>query len=299
MNTKKIKTFLFLLFNLSIINAQENNGLAFLKVDVDARAASMAGAYTALSKDGSAAYWNPAGLALAEKKSLIVMHNNWLWDFTHSFAACHFLIGEHNFALSFNYMQIPGIEPRLTPTEEPSGTIDAYNLAAGLSYAKMYDEEWAAGISLKYLFEKYYFFSAPGWAIDMGVYKKNLLSYTDIGFTIQNIGKMSGLNKKSSPLPIIVSSDLSIRVPGFFDNKLIVSPGFRWISKEKTYFHIGTEYQLYGNLHLRAGLRNGNDSIMWTGGLGVNYKSFHLDYAYAPFEYELGSSGRVSLGIAL
>jgi long-subunit fatty acid transport protein len=277
--------------------AQSNNGFVLLKMDVDARAAAMAGAYTALPNDASAAFWNPAGLASAEKSSINAMYNDWLFNISHSFAAVQFVQGEHNLAISFNYFKLPGIQIRSRATDNPDGVIDAFNLVAAVSYARTYDQVWQVGMSVKYLFEKYYLTSAPGFAADFGVLRKNMWSNMDFGFTVRNIGKMSKLDKKATPLPVMVNLGLAWRVPEFFDNKLLLAPDIQWIDKEQFYFRFGVEYNLIESLTLRTGLKSGNDETLWTAGIGINYNSFHLDYAYAPLGFKLGSSNRISIGM--
>jgi len=281
-----------------MLNAQQNTGLAFLKIDTDARAAAMAGAYTALSNDAAATYWNPAGLARAENPTVAGMYNDMFAGITHSFIAVQFVTGEHAMALSFNYQNVPGIEIRdETPSEQPAGIVDAFSLATAFSYATTYDE-WFVGGSLKYIFEKLYLVSAPGWAIDLGILKKNLFAGFDFGMVIQNLGKMSDLDQQATELPFMINSGLAYKIPSFFDDNLQIATDLQWIKDEKVYAKFGLQYHLSENFVLRTGMKNGNDQLLWTGGFGINYNSFHLDYAYAPLEYYLGTSNRFSLGVA-
>ena len=291
------KIVLLLAFITAGLSAQTNTGFVLLKIDVDARAAALAGAYTSLATDASAAYWNPAGLSLAESNTINIMYNNWIWDISHSYAAVQFTHGEHNLALSFNYFQIPGIKITGNTPAEPSASSDAFNLAIALSYATEISRDWHVGANVKYLFEKYYMALAPGWALDLGVLKRDILDNLDWGMSIQNIGKMSKLDKIETPLPLLVRTGVSYKLANLFDNYFIVSTDLLWIKEEKTYFRIGTEYQLADYFVLRAGFKNGNEDLLWTAGLGICYGSFHVDYAYAPFEYDLGSANRLSLGL--
>jgi len=291
------KTIVIIAVLACMLNAQQNAGLSFLKIDVDARAAALAGAYTALTNDASAAYWNPAGLALAENTTINGMYNDLFAGITHSFLAVQFATGEHAMAFSFNYQNVPGIEIRETATEQPAGNVDAFSLAAAFSYATTYDE-WKVGGSLKYLFEKLYLVSAPGWAIDLGVLRKNFYGGVDLGMVVQKLGKMSKLDRKATKLPFMISTGLTYKIPSFFDDNLLASLDLQWIESEKFYTKFGSQYYLSENLVLRGGLKNGNDGLVWTGGFGVNYNSFHLDYAYAPWENELETSNRLSVGVS-
>lgn len=285
------------LLSICFVYAQKNTGLSFLKIDVDARAAAMAGAYTAVANDAAASYWNPAGLALAQNTTIIGMYNNWFADIAHSFLAVQLSTGKNATALSFNYQNIPGIEIRDYNTEQPAGVVNAFNLCAAFSYATTADD-WNIGGSLKYIFEKYFLVSASGVALDLGVLKENIFESASFGMTIQNMGKMSKLDQKASKLPLIVSTGLSYKIPGFFDDNVTLEPDLQWIENEKIYFKLGLQYFLSEYFVLRSGLRNGNAELLWTGGFSIIYNTFHLDYAYAPLEYDLGTSNRFSIGIS-
>jgi hypothetical protein len=286
---KKFNLLMASFLIIGTLSAQDNNGLAMLKIDVDARASAMAGMYTTLANDASASYYNPSLLAIAENPSIVATHNKWILDITHSYAAIQFARGNHNFALSFNFMQTPGIDIRgNVPTAEPLGTIDAFNLAAGLSYATTLSD-WQVGATLNYLFEKYYLSTAPGWAIDLGVLRKDLLDGVDFGFVVKNMGKMSTLKNEASPLPLMVQTSFSYHIPNFFDDKLLISPGLQWVSQEKVYFGLGTEFQVVDYLAIRAGVKNGVEELLWSFGLGLNYNSFQLNYAYSPLEFDFVS----------
>ena len=298
-----IKIYLLIIFAGIAQNLQAGsagkNGFPMLKIDVDARAAAMAGAYTALAGDALAAYWNPAGLAIAGHRSFIVMHNEWIADIRQEFAAFHFLEGKHHLAASVNLMTIPDIELRgSVPTPEPQGTTEAFTFAAALSYARIVNEDWYAGMSLKYLFEKYYLEKAPGWAIDLGLLKKNLLPRLDWGFTIQNVGRMSQLRELRTPLPLMVRNGLAYHYTIKKINRdLVLSTDLQYIHDEAFYFRLGGDLALLDYLHVRLGWINGAGDHHFTFGLGLNYASYHFDYAYVPFDYSLGHSHRFSLGI--
>jgi len=297
-NSRLLIICMFLLMLMSTAMFAAGNGLAFLKIDVDARAAGMAGAYTALASDASSAYWNPAGLAGQTQSSLMLMHNAWLADISQEFAALQLHYGRHSFAFSANLLTIPGIEIRgEQPTNEPLGKTEAVNFYGALSYATVIGSQWQAGITAKYLYEKYYLEMAPGWAIDLGVQRRNILPGLDAGFAAQNLGQMTKLRNESTPLPMMFRAGAAYHVPYLvLENTPLVAMDVQYVRDEDLYYRFGVEQAIRSFLALRAGLVLGAET-RWTAGLSINYNSFRFDYAYAPYQYDLGEGHRLSLGI--
>src|SRR5512136_1233930 len=59
-------------------------GLPFLKIGVG-RCTGMGEAFVAVADDATAAFWNPAGLALVQKRSAVVNHIDWVTDINHEY----------------------------------------------------------------------------------------------------------------------------------------------------------------------------------------------------------------------
>ncbi|MBU2531062.1 MAG: UPF0164 family protein [Elusimicrobia bacterium] len=72
-NSKAAETY----FNKKAIGTTSAD---FLNLPIGARAAAMGGAYTAISEDASAIYWNPAGLVQISKLSVIFMRTAYVAD---------------------------------------------------------------------------------------------------------------------------------------------------------------------------------------------------------------------------
>lgn len=292
-------TALLLCFQVGLMAGNSAaNGLSFLKVDVDSRSAAMAGAYSALAQDAAAAYWNPAGLALAGDKNLVLTHNSWIADISQDFAAVQFFAGKHNLALSANLMNIPGIEIRGDrPSDQPDGKTEVINFAASLSYARKFKSGWRAGLSLKYLYEKYYLEMAPGWAADIGVQRSDLLAGLDWGITLFNYGRMTQLKETRSPLPFGLRTGLAWKPSiSFWHVQALVAGDIEYIRDEDILVRLGTDLNIRRMLHLRLGIIQGSGISRLTTGFGLAFKDYHLDYAFVPFDYEIGNSHRFSLG---
>src|SRR5437868_6492711 len=61
------------------------SGGQFLRVGVGARAPGMGGAFSPVADDATAIYWNPAGLAMLEKKEVSVSYNAYFKDTSSQF----------------------------------------------------------------------------------------------------------------------------------------------------------------------------------------------------------------------
>ena len=291
---------LLLLATVGMAQTGAQTGMAYMKIGVDARAAAMGEAYTSLASDASATYWNPAGLALSQSGSIVLMHNSWIQGVSHDFAAAQLFQGKHNIAVSLNMMFVSGIELRgERATEIPDGETSAHNVNLGISYATALGNNWNIGGQVKYLYEKYYMESAAGFAFDLGVMKQNILTDVSFGAVIQNIGSMENLRTESTKLPMSFRTGLSYHLPfNLFENRPIVAADLYYVNNDVTRLGLGFEAGILQNFDIRAGYILGSESLGLTAGLGVRYGIFNIAYAFVPFDYDLGNSHRFSMVIA-
>ena len=275
-----------------------DTGLAFLKVDVDSRSAAMAGAFTAMATDATAAYWNPAGLAANDHRQLSLTHHVSITDITQEYASVKFSKAAHHFGVSVNVYNIPGIEVRgEAPTADPDGVVDALNFYGALSYARAIGDNWQVGATAKYLYEKLYLNSASGWAFDIGVRRAAIIKGLNWGLTLQNLGQMNKLKDQETPLPMLARTGFAYTIPyAVLGHQPLVAADLEYIKDGETSFRFGTEIPLLDQLAFRVGYRHSADYSTWTTGLGLNYKQFNFDYAYVPDAFSLGSSHRFSVG---
>jgi len=272
-------------------------GMSFLKIAPDARSAAMAGTGVALYTDASAGYWNPAGLAGTEKESIVLTHSQWIENISHEFASVQLFRGRHNIAVTLNMVNIPGIEIRgSSPTAKPDGEISAQNLYLGASWALAWNDNLLIGAGLKYFYEKYYLEAANGFALDAGIIYKELFPQLDWGFSVQNLGSMQKLARESTNLPLMVNSGFTYRLSNIiplFQPLLLLDAVF--VSQENIQIRFGIEAPVWKILELRAGYVAGNDARSWSGGLGINFNNYLIDYAFVPFDYDLGNAHRFTV----
>lgn len=278
-----------------------NTGMAFLKIGVGGRAVGMAEAYTAIANDASATYWNPAGLAGLQKSELTFMHNQWIQDVSHNFFAIAFAKASHHFGLSFISNNVEGIERRVKPSTEPIGTVDAHEIAVGLSYARNVGETLRVGLTLKYLYERIYIESAPGGAIDFGcIYSPTWLTGLHIGLIAQNFGKMSELKQEAIDLPQTMKAGIAYLIPAKIGNgQFLLAADAIKILDGNSHVNIGLEFNFRQIISLRSGYQTGWEDKGFNAGMGLHYARYSIDYGFSPFTSDLGNGHRFSFSIVL
>ncbi|MCH9007805.1 PorV/PorQ family protein [candidate division KSB1 bacterium] len=275
-------------------------GLAFLKVGVGARASAMGEAYTALSSDATATYWNPAGLILLSGGQVAFAHTEWLEDVSNDFLAIAFPLLGGSVGFSVYSNNVDGIERRVIPSEQPLGTIDANDIAAGISYGRSLSERLAAGVTVKYLYEKIFTASVAGYAFDFGVRFKPLDNPLIVAAVVQNLGSMGTLAKASIDLPTTVRVGASYRFPieQLGGALLLAADGVK-VADNNLRGNFGLELSVRNHLAFRLGYQAGFDEKSVAGGFGLNFSRYYLDYGYAPFDSNLGDTHRFSFGLDL
>ena len=157
------------------------------------------------------------------------------------------------------------------------------------------NKRWA-----KYLYEKYYLYSADGFALDLGIKKENLLQDLSWGLVIQNLGKMSALREEATTLPLNLRTGVSYLLPfQLLENRPLIAADINYVLDDVTTFNLGVEVPLVTYADIRLGYVLGRESQSITAGFGLNYGVFNIAYAFVPYSYDLGNSHRFSLKVDL
>ncbi|MCD4651252.1 MAG: PorV/PorQ family protein, partial [Candidatus Cloacimonetes bacterium] len=164
-------------------------GLQFLKLGVDARAIGMGEAYVPVVDDISAVYWNPAGLALKDKKQVLFSHTNWPADIMHDYFAASLLTNYGSFAVSASVLHMNDMD---VTEEEPFGKtgekFTCSDFAIGFTYAQSYTDKFSFGTSAKYLRENLHEYAVNGFAFDLGTIYNTGWHNMTIGMAMRNFG---------------------------------------------------------------------------------------------------------------
>ena len=302
-------------------------GLPFLKIGVG-RSTGMGDAFVAVADDASAAYWNPAGLALVGQRQVIVSHIDWLADITHEYGVAVFPTRAGSFAVGVTALSLGEFEE--TTIENYQGTgrfFSGTDLALGLSYARMITEKLSFGLTAKFVSEKIWDVGCAGMAFDFGVHYNTGWRNLRLAMAIVNFGpdlhySGSQLNvihdpdwewpwsrepitvamvTETFPLPVIFRFGVAY---DFFRNDrsyLIGAVDLNHFNDVNEKVNIGFEYN-YQPIYLRAGYILNTDTdyandIGWVTGLsgGVGFKVKPTSAFGLRLDYNLRHMGRLDL----
>lgn len=164
---KRTILFIFTVCLISFVGshqgiAQEKRAqttMKFLSTPLDARAASMADAQTALQLGASAMFYNPSSMAqMEEKVSVTAGYLEWIADITYNSAAVAYkpsdgrfgVIGAHLSTVDYGEFQ----ETVRADNDQgylDIGTFSPTSISAGISYAKALSSEFMIGGNVKYV----------------------------------------------------------------------------------------------------------------------------------------------------
>jgi len=295
-----ISLLVLLLYNLGISSDgnQGKTGLSFLKTGIDARAVGMGEAYTAMTSDASAVYWNPAGLLGAKRSNVLFNHNEWILDIRGEFAALSIVRSRSAWGVHINSFNIGEIAVREIPSSEPLAFTSAHYLSAGLSYARRLQQRFDLGLTLKYLFEKIDVNTASGFAFDAGLIYRPPAEGLKLGATIQNLGSMNDLRNDRTSLPVLFRVGAGYLLPFKISGvEVNLASDLVKVSDENFRWHLGSEFLLWKQIALRAGWMLGYEARDFSLGVGFNRSSLRLDYGYLPSD--LGTAHRFTINFNL
>ena len=281
------------------VPALGGTGMTFLTLGVGGRSLGMGEAYSTGAADPAAMQYNPASLSSIGITMVSLMHRSWIQGTNAEYIAGAFSFGKFSMGLSTYWLSIRDIEVRTVPGS-PISTFTAQDLSVGFSAAYELTDEISVGLTGKYLYEKILLDDAGGMAFDFGgVYATP--SGIRVGAAIANLGSVSALKDESTPLPKIFRGGISYTttlqnpattITGAAD---LVAP----LGDGGSHLHLGGEVILYGAIAARAGYETGYDARGLTLGTGITHGIVTIDYAFAPTQYDLGSTHAVSLSLQL
>jgi tetratricopeptide (TPR) repeat protein len=286
-------------------------GASFLKITPSPRATAMGEAYTSLSEDAYAAYWNPAGLAGVERPEAAATYNASFEDVAHQYVAVAYPL-RYGSALGFSVTRMT-VAPfqGYDATGLKTRDVQSSDMAIGASYGRtlLKDEIGRpvlnVGAGLKRVSETLDNASAATLALDLGAaYSFRPANYwmsklpaqeMRLAFTVRNLGPGLKFDKVSAPLPLAATLGASWLSHPRGDSSLILSVDNTVSRDEKYTVNLGAEYEAFQLLAFRAGFKTGQaEGSGVRFGFGFKFSLVDLDYSMSPFG-DLGSMHKFGL----
>jgi hypothetical protein len=291
----------FLLSNAgSSFGAVGQSSFEFMLLGSGSRASAMGEAFTAVSGDAGAPFFNPAAVGVMEGREVSFAHISYFEDVTIEQFSIISRTGRFGFGGSMNIGRVADIERRgQTPSGDPLGLFDEHHFTASFFWAVPATERFSVGNSIKIAYEKLDLEDATAFAVDFGGYYLVAPGIT-LGASLRNLGTQPKFVDNSFDLPREIRLGAAYN-PGQYLPGMTVSADYikpEWGDKSSK-FNLGAEYSYQDLAFLRAGGNFGYDSRSVSFGGGLVYQRFYFDYAYVPFKNNLGNTHRFTLRISL
>jgi len=301
-----MKKILFILsVSVSILYAETSpatSGYQFLKMQVGARAAGMAGAFVAVPNDIHGMFYNPALIAGIETQSATFSYQDDLLDINSGFLGyVRPQMGPGQLGISVLYRDYGSFDK----TDESGavlGSFGASNTALALSYGITPIENVHAGASIKYIRGMIDNYSADAVAIDLGGLYYLPEYELAVGIALSNLGfGLSEYVETQDDLPLHMRFGVSKRLAHL---PLLLGLNFYKFNDEDWFFALGGEFTLSPSFFLRIGydsygprlaMESSKDTFAGAAiGLGFLWNTMRFDYSFSTLG-ELGSLNRFSV----
>ncbi len=295
----------------SLLSAQGTSVYSFLRDDVGARAAALAGGFVTATDDANAMMYNPASLATLTTRRLSVGFFKHLMDINSGSAVLGTEIpGLGNVGAGVVYINY-GEFKRTGDEGQDLGTFGAGELALTVGYGSQLDSSFNYGVNAKFIYSSIADAHSTGAAFDFGLQYTAVPKLLFIGASLRNAGtEISPYVNTREDLPL----DLSVGASVYPEHlPATISVGFHrltdayddFLSRFKQ-FTVGAEFTASENVQLRFGYNNQRRQDLKLGssgaglaglsaGIGISTGTYTIDYAFT----SLGSVGgfhRFSVG---
>lgn len=316
---------LMIIIGISNVSAEDGDGgyaASYFQIPIGARPTAMGGAYIAVSNDGAAPLFNPAGLANLQKKMFATSYR--AMDLDRKLGYLTFMVPTRDksaIGISWHYFSAGEVEGR-----DANGRLEGFTIGYtahdwSIIFAKRFEKYMSLGMRAGYIYNRFAEMSSTSIGIDLGAMFYFLRSYDfdypddrflqdlQIGVVLRNIagtlrwnsqaynanisGSAGGIEQEDK-IPFEVGVGFSGR---FLNRKLLLVTDIIKNEKQNIRFHSGAEYFISPEFALRTGYSDGR----FTAGTGyifnINNFIMAIDYAFATDKVDEGSEHIFSFDI--
>jgi hypothetical protein len=280
--------------------AADPAGFAFLEVPAGARAAALGGAYASLARGAESVYWNPAGLESTHGIELEASHVELFQGLRDDQFALAGRAWGGGLAASVRAQYSEAI-PERDAIGNLIGTFGSHDLEFALGYGRALARGLTLGANAKVVRERIANAAASTYAFDVGAGWEPGPAGLTLGLAAQNLGPaarftIDGAKGEPVPLPAafqpgasyVVALSPTLAIAGALEGRFARGrSGIGIVGLELSAPAAGAA--------LRVGWRANDNASSLSLGAGYAVSSMRLDYAFVPFNDDLGDTHRFSL----
>jgi hypothetical protein len=278
-------------------SAAEPAGFAFLEVPAGARGSALGGAYASWAGGVEALFWNPAGLAAVDGIQVTGSHYEFFQQLRHDqFAVAGQLLGG-GLSAGVRALYSEAIVERDELGNE-IGTFGGHDLEFSLGYGYAPSSGLRIGTSGQIVRERIAQSAATTYSFGGGA-TWTLLPRLQTGLSVEHLGpaatyRIDGESGRPLPLPSALQMGISYGIDGPGHLGLQGAVEGRFTRGRSGVAALGVEVAGPSGASLRLGFRANDETTRFSVGAGGTVGSLRLDYAYVPYELDLGDTHRLS-----
>jgi len=279
--------------------------LQFLKIPVSARATGMGSAFTAISNDATATYWNPAGLVDVTRTQISLNQTWWPADINLAYATAAFNLPfvPGTFGVSARALTLdPQVERTIFLPEGTGRTFDAGDMSFGMSYSKFFTDKFSSGATIHFVHSGLAEKSVNTFSVDFGLIYRIGLWGMRLGMMIQSLGSKVDYDDRASKMPTVFKVGVAATPYQMGANSLQGVFEFAHPSDNQETINIGAEYGFNQFFFMRGGYNFNTDSQGLAAGFGLRIDTSQtsdlvFDYSWTDLDF-LGDSHRISVAFS-
>jgi hypothetical protein len=270
-----------------------STGYTFVKLGIGVRPVAMGGAFSALSDDGNAIFWNPSGLGIINSYYVSGMAMNHLtfWDYYNLTSAIP--IGRKSGALGIGISYLTAEDEEYTERGEPGELFRNSDMLLNVGYGRAIDRKKviAVGGAVSVVRSQLYEYSAYGVLADVGIIL-HPYKYLYLGTVLKNIGSPRRFVELWEYPPVNFRQGIALKIP-FGESHYALSFDYSVYPDVRTTFSIGTELKIRSISFMET---LGQDRISGFSLMG----GYHFSSSdMVPIGYTIGPLSGFSLGLAI
>jgi hypothetical protein len=271
----------------------------FLKISTLPRVAAMGEASAAVT-DATWAEANPSHLTYVDGSLFTFSHTAWFQDISLEMLSFGTSNSRHGLGLTLAGLHTEPLA-RYTSEDQYEGDFRYFDFLAAATYAFAPAPAFRLGVTGKTVYEKIYWDSATGFAVDFGAGYSlpagAVAGDLSLGLAVRNLGSKMGYFEKEYDLPLSCQGGMAYR-PSWLPQPLdvLVAVDYRATRGAVGGLLVGAEFEVMKTVALRLGSRGREGGQDATLGFGLKFKNISIDYAYMDPGQSLGPTHRMSLG---